>query len=208
MRLEGKQIGFVIALVLACIMLFLPSQNSSKYSFDPEAIAKSIDAQEDQIDPRTLSEWIIEGRRDFQVIDIRSEKEFEESSIKGAENIPLQELLRKDTIEGLSEDKLVVIYSNGNSHAGQAWLVLNTAGIDAYVLEGGLNYWNSFIMNPKAPSGAPSDDEILRFRARKAVGNYLGGGSSVVSTPADDIPKSKKKIIKKPRKKKKKLKGC
>ncbi|MFH2012999.1 MAG: rhodanese-like domain-containing protein [Pseudomonadota bacterium] len=209
MKLQGKQIGVFIALILAVIMFFLPSQNSSKYRFDPEAIAKSIVEGADQIDPKTLSEWIIEGRKDFILIDIRDEKEFETGNIKSAENIPLQKLITKNTIEELPKDKIIVVYSNGISHASQAWLIMKSAGINSYILEGGLNYWNSFILNPEACSTNPSDDEVLKYKSKIAVSNYFGGGEgSPTVSDTDDKIETQKKVINIPKKKTKKLKGC
>ncbi|MDY7033599.1 MAG: rhodanese-like domain-containing protein [Thermodesulfobacteriota bacterium] len=208
MKLQGKQIGALIAVILAVFMILLPSQDNSKYRLDPEAIAQSINEGEYQIEPQTLSEWIIEGRRDFTLIDIRTEEEFQESNIKGAVNIPLQRLLDKSTIEELPHDKIIVLYSNGSTHAGQAWLVMKTAGMDSYVLSGGLNHWNKYVLNPEACPLGSSDDEILRYKARRAVGEYLGGGGSPVTVTEDEQPTKKKKEIKRPPRKKKKLKGC
>ncbi|MCK4766434.1 MAG: rhodanese-like domain-containing protein [Candidatus Aminicenantes bacterium] len=206
MKLVTKQTGILIALILGVVMLFLPAQDSSKYRFDPEKIAENITESRDQLDPRTLSEWIIEGRRDFFLVDIRDEKDFTTGSIEGAENIPLSQLLKKSTLDELPEDKMIILYSNGSSHAGQAWLVLQAAGIDAFVLEGGFNYWNKVILNPEAPQAGASDDEILLYRAKLAVKNHFGGGG--VESDMSQPKQQKKKIFKRPRKKKKKLKGC
>lgn len=207
MKLSLKQVGIVIALVLGVLILFLPAQDNSGYKFDPESLSKEIAQSSDQIDPGSLSEWLIEGRRDFMLVDIRSEKEFADGAIKGAENIPLDTLLLRDTIESLPTEKLIVLYSNGSSHAAQAWLVLKSAGFDSYTLEGGYNYWNKYIMNPEAPKPDAPDDEILRYRTRIAVKNHFGGGAE--TAVADQTqPVKKKKIIKRPPRKKKKLKGC
>jgi len=209
MKLVGKQIGVLVALVLAIVILFLPAQDSKKYRFDPQSIARSIEESEDHIDPATISQWIIESRRDFVLIDIRGPEAFEQGHIKGAENIPLSQLLQKDTLDELSKDKFMVIYSNGSSHAAQAWLVLKTAGFDSYMLEGGFNYWNQVIINPKAPAAEAPDDEILRYKTQLAVKAYFGGDATEESNQAASLDKPKtKKIIPKPKKKKKKLKGC
>jgi len=207
MKLIGKQIGVLVALVLAIVILFLPAQDSKKYRFDPQAIARSIEESEDHVDPATISQWIIEGRRDFMLIDIRGPEAFAAGHIKGAENIPLSQLLQRDTLDELSKDKLMVIYSNGSSHAAQAWLVMKTAGFDSYMLEGGFNYWNQVIMNPKAPADEAPDDEILQYKTQLAVKGYFGGDTTVVSdqVSSPDKPKTKKIIHKA---KKKKLKGC
>jgi len=208
MRLQGKQIGILVALILGAVMIFLPAQDNSKYRIDPAALGKTIMDKEDHIQPQTLSEWIIEGRRDYMLIDIRSAEEFEQNRIKGAVNIPLPELLKRDTLDGLPVgDKLIVIYSNGNSHAAQAWTVMKSAGIDVYLLEGGLNYWSQAILNPQPPTGEFSDDEILRYKAASAVASYMGGGSESGQEAAVAQPERKNEIIR-PKKTKKKLKGC
>jgi len=207
MKLEGKQIGILVALLLGVVILLLPGQDSMKYRFDPLEISRSIAEREDHIDPQTLSEWIIEGRRDYYLVDIRNEKEYGESSIKGADNIPMDTLLKKETLDELPEDKMIILYSNGTSHASQAWLVLKTAGVDAYVLEGGLNYWNRAILDPKAPGPGASDDEILVYKAKLAVKGYFGG-EVTSSAGADSKAEKPKKVFKRPKKKKKKLKGC
>ena len=207
MKLVGKQIGVLVALVLATVILFLPAQDSKKYRFDPQAVARSIEESEDHIDPATISQWLIEGRRDFMLVDIRDSEAFAAGHIKGAENIPLSQLLQKDTLDELPKDKLMVIYSNGSSHAAQAWLVMKTAGFDSYMLEGGFNYWNQVIMNPKVPADEAPDDEVLQYKTQLAVKGYFGGDTTAVSDQAasSDKPKTKKII---PKAKKKKLKGC
>lgn len=206
MKLEGKQIGVLIALILGVIMVMLPAGDDRRYSFDPTELSAMIEQNSDQLDPITLSEWIIEERRDYLLIDIRPEEQFAKGSIKGAENIPMEKLLLKDTIDTLPEEKLIVIYSNGVSHSSQAWLILKSAGMDAFMLEGGYNHWMKVVMNPEAPKGELSDDEILRYKTRVAVSNYLGGGSGKEAA-VDSKPVKKKKVIRRSRKKKK-LKGC
>lgn len=208
MKIFNKQLGISTALILGIIMIFLPGQDESKYRFDPEELSKMIVEGEDQISPETISEWIIEGRADFRLIDIRTEKEHNEGHIKNSENIVLKDILKKNKIEELSEDsKAIVIYSNGNSHAFQAWIILKSAGIDVYVLEGGMNYWNRMILNPEKPTTLSSDDEILIYRTKAAIAGYFGGGTGA-GTANSTVIKKKKTFKKKPKKKKKKLEGC
>ncbi|MEN8154910.1 MAG: rhodanese-like domain-containing protein [Acidobacteriota bacterium] len=209
MKFINKQLGISTALILGIIMIFLPGHDESKYQFDPENLSKMIVEGEDQISPETLSEWIIEERSDYRLIDIRTEKEYTEGHIKSSENITLGDILKKDIIEELTEDpKIIVIYSNGNSHANQAWLILKSAGIDVYVVEGGMNYWNKRILNPKQPSDMASDDEILTYRTKTAIAGFFGGGSGTNVSNKTTIPLKKKIFKKKPKKKKKKLEGC
>ncbi|MCP4135791.1 MAG: rhodanese-like domain-containing protein [bacterium] len=207
MKFVNKQTGVIIALILGALMLLLPTQDKTKYSFEPSLLAKAISNNEDQVSPVELSDWIIKGKNDYQLIDIRSEKEYGNGSIKGAENIPLEKLLKKETInDELSDSKIIVLYSTGNSHAHQAWLVLKSVGKDAYVLEGGYNFWNSMILNPKLPSREASDDEILKYKKAKYIAAFFGGSSAQVESADGATPQAKKPVKRK--KKKKKLEGC
>ena len=208
MKLITKETGVAVALVLGVIMLFLPATDISKYRFDPEKLSSLILDGEDRIPPETVSEWIIEGRKDYMLIDIRSESEFNEGNIKTSENIPIKELLKKEKIdELLDEEKTVILYSNGNSHSYEAWMILKNAGVDAYVMQGGMNYWNRVILNPEKPSDEASDDELLVYKSKAAVAGYFGGGSGVQSDSGKTV-KKKIKFKKKRKKKKKKLEGC
>jgi len=205
MKLENKQIGIAVGLLLAVMMLFLPNVDAAKYKFNPETVSKWIENKEDHVTPIELSQWIIAGKADYQLIDIRSSKVFQKGHIKGAINIPLKKLLKKTTIDNeVSDSKMIVLYSNGNSHAHQAALILKTIGKDTYVLEGGFNGWIATVLNPKTPKTF-TDDEILKYKASQSIANYFGGGSG---NQVADQPKAKtKKVIRKKRKKKK-LEGC
>lgn len=206
MKLQNKQIGIMIALVIGLFMLILPDPRNSKFVFNPELLAKTIMNGEDHISARALSEKIISGDADYQLIDIRSPEEYGKGTIKSAVNIPLGTLLQKKSIQQyLSDDKLIILFSNGDSHAQQAWIILKSAGKDPYVLTGGYNAWNEQVLNPKAPVSY-ADDEILRYERDKAVSGYFGGASStqknVKQAPAQPVFKPKEG------RKKKKLEGC
>lgn len=204
MKIENKEIGVLVAFVLALVMLFLPGPDRGRYAFDPEKLSAEIMKRDDHVSPKELSEWIIAGKNDFRLVDIRTAKEFKKGSIKKAENIPLRKLLRKDTLERLIADKQLVLFSNGNSHAHQAWVVLKSAGVDVQVLEGGFNLWNKIVLNPKLPVNI-TDDEVLRYKGKVAVANFFGGGGSEMNAESDSGGKKKSR---KRRKKKKKLEGC
>ena len=207
MKLNGKQIGVLISLVLGIILAFLPVQ-SRQITLNPEELARSILDSEDRIDPETVSKWLVEGNDDVVLIDVRSAEEFQQGHIKNAVNIPLPALIKLETIESLDPDKMIILYSNGISHASQAWVVLHAAGIpDVMVLEGGLNYWNKVILNPEAPVPYASDDEILIYKTKAAIASALGGGAG--SGVQQEQPSVKPKpLFKKKHKKRKADGGC
>ncbi|HOV09900.1 MAG TPA: rhodanese-like domain-containing protein [Spirochaetota bacterium] len=206
-KITGKLLAAYTAMILAVIMLFLPGSDTRKFSFKPEDLAAAIASGDDAITASTLSEWIIQGKSDLMIIDIRSEEDFSKGAIKNAVNIPLQKLLKKETLNSeFNVPKTVVLYSNGNSHAHQAWLVLKSAGVDALVLQGGYNAWVETILNPSKPV-AMEDDEVLKYNAALSVAKFFGSAGEIKESSASE---NKSAPVNKPaaQPKKKKLAGC
>lgn len=207
MTLKGKQIGALIGVVLGLILAFLPVQKR-QIKLNAQELAKQIVNSEDRIDPQTVSKWIVEGNSEILLIDVRSSEEYQDGHIKSALNLPMVELLKRETIESLTPNKLLILYSNGISNASQAWVVLHAAGIkNVVVLEGGLNYWNKSILNPDQPGPYASNDEILIYKTKAAIASGLGGGE--LDVQKDEAPTVKPKaILNMNRKKKKTSGGC
>jgi rhodanese-related sulfurtransferase len=208
LKLENRQIAVFAVLIIAVIMLFLPGQDKKRFSFNPEVLAGTIEEGKDQVSPFELSKWIIAGKNDFKLVDIRSELEYKSGHIKGAVGIPMSRLLKRSTIDSeFADGKMVIVYSNGSSHAAQVWMVLKSAGVEAYVLEGGYNFWNETVLNPKEPLPGSSDDEVLKYQALKSVADHFGAGTkpqqAVDKQPNKPSPKAAPSGGKK-----KKLQGC
>jgi len=200
-----NKIGIITAIVFGIILLFLSAKDNDTYAIDVKKSTENISYKSDQVNPSDLNEWILEKNQTYTLIDIRAEKEFEEGSIPSAENIPLKELLRKETVSDLPKDRPVILYSNGNvenSNAYQIWLILKGAGINAFVLEGGYNYWMKF---PILPKNGITNDEILTYKKDLAAANSLKGINSI-DISGTDIKPVKRKVSSKRKKKKKKKK--
>jgi rhodanese-related sulfurtransferase len=144
-----------------------------------QELARAIIHRQDQVDVEALADWIIQGRADFLLIDIRPQADFDAGHIQSAQSMPLSYLVENQTLKHLPRDRKLVLYSNGNRKAAQAVVMLRLAGLDAYALLGGYQFWNDRVLHPELAADA-GDDEILRFRKRQAVacyfaGNYKGG---------------------------------
>jgi rhodanese-related sulfurtransferase len=144
-----------------------------------QQLARAIIHRQDQIGVDTLADWILQGRRDFVLLDIRSQEAFAAGHIQSAQSMPLTYLVERQTMGRLPRNRMLVLYSNGNREAAQAVVMLRLAGLDAYALLGGYEFWSRHVLHPELPADA-GDDEILRFRKQQAVacyfaGNYKGG---------------------------------
>lgn len=125
------------------------------------------------IRPVELSTWMVEGRADYTLIDVRSDTDFARDHIPGAKNAPLGLL----TAAVAPRNEKVVLYAQEDTQAGQAWIRLKALGFKAvYVLGGGLRAWSTEVLSPAPPTG---DDPVAKaeFAKRLAVAKYLGDGS-------------------------------
>lgn len=64
------------------------------------------------------------------IIDVRSKKEFESGHIKGAKNIPLNEL--SDKLVSLKQDKTIITCCASGVRSGAAKGILRSKGFEVY----------------------------------------------------------------------------
>ncbi|RCK77542.1 MAG: hypothetical protein IGBAC_1851 [Ignavibacteriae bacterium] len=171
-KLNIKQKLAAVALLLGIIAIFAGNPYKDAYAkIDTKEIALIIQKELDHITAEELADWIIQGKSDYRLIDLRSEKEFEEYHIPTAENIQLT-MLSDYTF--LPAEK-IILYSEGGIHSAQAWFLLVAKGYrNAYMLKGGLEEWKDKILFPTI-SQNPSPDEVKHFEKIKEVSKYFGG---------------------------------
>ncbi|MGA7983200.1 MAG: rhodanese-like domain-containing protein [Chromatiaceae bacterium] len=175
-------------LVAACVPFVLAGWGRAQAEPDAatfEDVARAIIHGQDQVGVDALADWIIQGKRDFMLVDIRPQEAFAAGHIKTAQSMPLTYLVERQTISRLPRDRMLILYSNGNREASQAVVMLRLAGFDAYSLLGGYDFWSRHVLHPELPANA-GDDEILRYRKQQAVacyfaGNYKGGTAEAPS---------------------------
>ena len=153
---------------------------------------------------------IIDKDPGYLIIDIRKPEEYEKFHIPTAVNIPLDQLFTEDNLEKLDRNRLLVLYSNGGTHAAQAWVLLDQLGYtNSVVLLGGLNYWVDVYSNPNPPEGVYADSEIFRYQYLISAGSVLTGTvkpDEKAVQQAPDLPKVQMPALKK--KKKRADEGC
>ena len=201
-QLSIKQIGVVIAIILGLILAFSPVDKKTINESEFGNIAENINNRSDHITAEQLGQLIIDKDPNFQIVDIRDQSEFQKFHIQTAINIPLNTLFNENNVEFIDPEKLVVLYSNGGTHAAQAWVILQQMGYtNTTVLLGGLNYWVDVYSNPTPPEGVYADSEIFNYQFRVSAGNYLMGNIEAKGQSQDkpepvkiSIPKRKKKV--------------
>jgi len=206
--LFDRRFAVVLLMIFGALLAFSPAGLRTTSSFSPQALAKAIIGEQDHLEAEELAKWLIDKKPDLLVVDIRSAEEFAQYHIPGSTSIPFNKLSDAEAVDMLSGDKTVVLYSNGGTHAAQAWVLLKQMGIESLVLLGGLNYWAEAILNPQAPTDLVADSEILKYQLRKGASGYFTGGSTVAVRNDSAATTAKPKVEIKLDKKKKARGGC
>jgi len=200
----------VVALLLGVIAVFAGSPYMGfKVKVNTKDLALSTVKNSDKVKPVELADWIIKGKADYTLVDLRSGEQFNEYNIPTSINIPLPELPESD----LLRNQKIILYADDDVNAAQAWFILKSKYFKGvYLLDGGLKKWQEEVLFPKLAVNA-SKEEIAQFEKIKETSNYFGGSAQTDSTQVSEtkvnLPtpqvKSQSNVTKT---KKKKREGC
>lgn len=202
----------LIAVVFGLVALFAGDPyGGTTIKVNEKDIALSTVGNSDKVLVTDLADWIIKGKSDFELVDLRNEEKYNEYTIPGSQCIPLPQI---STSELLRNQK-IVLFSDDDVASSQAWFILKSKNYKGvYILDGGLDAWKEKVLFPKAPVNG-SKDELLQFEKMKEVAKYFGGqaqtDSSITETkqqiklPTPTVSNTKTTV---PTGKKKKREGC
>jgi rhodanese-related sulfurtransferase len=176
--LTPNQTLAAIALALGVLALFSNPHRGPFVKLDARELASIVEREADHVKPSELAAWIIEGRADYRLLDLRSEAEFARYHIPTAENVPLSALADFP----LQHSEKVVLYSEGGIHAAQAWLLMRAQGYTAvYTVLYGLDGWQDEVLFPVLPADA-NPVQRARFEQASAVARFFGGQPRVAAS--------------------------
>lgn len=203
----------LIASILAITALIIGSPtDKTKVTINPNDLALMISKGADHIEVEELADWIIQGKMDYRLLDLRDDKSFNEYHIPTAENVPLAELMGYP----ISRNEKIILYSDGGIHSSQAWFLLKSKGFKSvYFIIGGLDDWKDKILFPTPPVDS-SSESLAHFNKMKEVSKFFGGtpvettssSNEKITTPALTMPKIQTSTPIGTTTKKKKKEGC
>ncbi|KAA3609247.1 MAG: rhodanese-like domain-containing protein [Calditrichaeota bacterium] len=206
-KIFDKRLGFILLLVFGAILAISPAGNVQHPFLSADELAAKITSKSNQMAAEDLAHIIIDKQPGVTIIDLRNKSDFEKYHIPGAIHIPVDNLFKRGSLDNIDPQNTIIIYSNGDAHASQGWILLQQQGYDSFILTGGMNYWIKGILNPEKPDDLVADSEILRYQVRQAASKYFSGGGMVL----DQKDQKTKPKIRKPinfKKKKKADEGC
>ena len=169
----------LLACAFGAIALFAQPLRGTSVTIDAAELSAMVTRGADHVGPRDLADWLIAGRSDFRLLDLRGAAEFAEYHIPGAESAPLATLASLP----LDRTERIVLYSEGEAHASQAWMLLRAEGFTAaYALTGGLDAWKDDVLFPRlAEATTPEQRAANETLAR--VSAHFGGRPRVEGAP-------------------------
>ncbi|RMH70670.1 MAG: rhodanese-like domain-containing protein [Gemmatimonadetes bacterium] len=173
----------IMALALGVLAIFGQPYSGNTVVLNTKELAVIVDNAIDHVTVEDLADWIIQGKRDFRLLDVRDDSQFQEYHIPLAECAPLS-ILPDYPID---RNEKIILYSDGGIHAAQAWMLLKAKGYrHTYMLLGGLDEWKDTILFPVIPANI-SPEEEAKYAKLKAVSKFFGGspqtGEGTVETP-------------------------
>ena len=181
--------------------LTLLPEKAPKVKLAPDDFLIEIYDQSRFLSTDLIAKRLIDGDPGLFLVDIRGMYDYEEYSLPGAVNIPMDELLNADWKDYLNQDGMdIVFYSNSDIYADQAWALSVQEGYNnLYVMKGGLNEWFRTIMKPTKPLDTSPSVDFDKYSFRKGASLYFGGTPRQSST--DVAPKKKTVVVRKKKKK-------
>jgi rhodanese-related sulfurtransferase len=132
------------------------------------------------VEPRELADWIVTGRRDFAVVDMRAASEFARAHVRGAVNCGTCHESRAAGAKAMHGEgfvdlskKLVLYTQTGAEEIVLPKLLHDNPRI--VVLAGGWDRWQRDLLAPVGFDGIADEDELNAARKREAVRAFLTG---------------------------------
>jgi len=94
---------------------------------------------------------VYEGRNELEIVDVREPKEWREGRIEGARHIPMDDL--PDRMEEKEVERKIVTVCRSGARSGEMAEFLQSKGLDAANMEGGMTEWAKRGLPVTTPDG-------------------------------------------------------
>jgi len=207
-----KRIG-LLAILFGVIAIFIGEPTTAtKATINTKEIALLSDKDISEVNAIELADWIIKGKYDYRLVDLRNKDEFDKYNIPSSECTPVNQLLDS----GLMRNEKIVVYGNSERTASKAWFLLKAANYKSVsILKGGLESWKKQVLFPNCTCEINPTSEQKHHHAKLAeVSKFFGGSIQSSSEEASGTKMAMPtlaapaKITLKKSKGKKKREGC
>ncbi|MCP4655145.1 MAG: rhodanese-like domain-containing protein [bacterium] len=177
----------LLAVILGAVAVFGNPYGGGALTVPAKELALLVAGGADHVTVHELADWIIRHKSDYRLIDLRDAEAVASYYIPGAEHVLLSALPDYP----ISRNEKIVLYSEDEVHAAQAWILLKAQGFrGVYTLEGGLQAWKDRILFPALPETAGAEElETARNVSRFFGGTPQASGEETVAKKTVELPK-------------------
>jgi len=138
-----------------------------------------------------LADWIVKGRRDFAVVDLRERKAYEKGHIRDAVSCgschDSRDAARRDERFVDLSRKLVLYTQHGRETVTLPALLASNPRL--FLLEGGYDAWQSEVLAPVSFGGETDPEQVLAKKRRDAIrGRFSGEGRAEAPAAIPVVP--------------------
>lgn len=203
LKFSGYRMEIFFIILLGIIILRIPEKSAHALGEPTEkTILKELSDQKMYIHPDEFAYSIMHQLKDFQIVDVRAEAEYQQMHFPGSVNIPFQAVGERGNEEIFKSTGRKIFVSNGETLAAKAWIFARRKGFsNLYILKGGINGFIDEIFYPKAPEENEFRfDKLFDYRFRNNAASFFKEGKILLAAPADKkttVPKdNQKKVMK------------
>lgn len=172
-----------LALALGLLAVAGEPYGGGAVTLDVRELAAIVEGEVDHVTVDELADWIVQGRDDYRLLDVREKSAYAEYHIPTAESVQLTGLADYP----LYRNEKIVLYSDGGIHSAQAWFLLKARGYGGvYILLYGLEEWKDRILFPAAPPQA-SPDQLAEFQRASRLSRFFGGTPRSGETAVEEV---------------------
>lgn len=147
------------------------------------------------VSPMELASWIIENKRDFEILDLRDPDSFEKEHIKNAANCQTCHENKNQALDGNTYipnfNKKIVIYTqSGKEDIHLPRVLINRTNL--LHLEGGYDAWEKEILNPGKKPETLADMPAEKRSLILSISNFFLGKTDIAAPPPVQVDAPKK----------------
>lgn len=188
-----KRIG-ILAVILSIIAIFLGNPyDKANTSINTKELALVSKDDITSVKVTELADWIIKNKYDYRLLDLRNQEEYAQYNIPTSENVKVNDILNY----GLMRNEKIILYSDKNISATQAWFLLKAQEYKGvYILDGGIDAWQKEVLFPQCTCDEnPTDQQKQKHNHLAEVAKFFGGNiqttSSEIAEKKLEMPKLK-----------------
>lgn len=134
--------GGLVVMAAAVLVIGQPT-NADKWAAMADEMQPRLDERTAYASPGEVLERMEDPKLVVEMIDVRSETDYNLFHILDARHIPLDQVLdQASTLRAMPANTLFIVMSNDEAAATEAWRTLVAESVpNVYILEGGVNNW-------------------------------------------------------------------